>query len=47
MKVDLIVISRRTLQNWEQHHRRPVGTARALLRVAESHSKAVLEALHR
>jgi putative transcriptional regulator len=43
----LIGISPRTLQNWEQGHRRPEGTARALLRVAESHPQAVLEALHR
>lgn len=42
----LIGISPRTLQNWEQGHRRPEGTARALLRVAESHPEAVLEALH-
>ena len=39
-------ISPRTLQNWEQGHRRPEGTARALLRVAASHPEAVLEALH-
>jgi putative transcriptional regulator len=43
----LIGISPRTLQNWEQGHRRPEGTARALLRVAECHPEAVLEALHR
>ncbi len=43
----LIGISPRTLQNWEQGHRQPEGTARALLRVAESHPEAVLEALHR
>jgi putative transcriptional regulator len=43
----LIGISHRTLQNWEQGHRRPEGTASALLRVAESHPQAVLEALHR
>ena len=43
----LIGISPRTLQNWEQGHRRPEGTARALLRVAESHPQAVLDALHR
>ena len=43
----LIAISPRTLQNWEQGHRRPEGTARTLLRVAESHPQAVLEALHR
>jgi putative transcriptional regulator len=43
----LIGISPRTLQNWEQGHRHPEGTARALLRVAECHPQAVLEALHR
>ena len=43
----LIGISPRTLQNWEQGHRRPEGTARALLRVAESHPEAVLASLHR
>ena len=43
----LLGISHRTLQNWEQGHRRPEGTARALLRVAESHPEAVLDALHR
>ncbi len=43
----LMGISPRTLQNWEQGHRRPEGSARALLRVAESHPQAVLEALHR
>lgn len=43
----LIGISPRTLQNWEQGHRRPEGTARALLRVAEAHPEAVLAALHR
>lgn len=43
----LIGISPRTLQNWDQGHRRPEGTARALLRVAESHPQALLEALHR
>ena len=43
----LIGISLRTLQNWEQGHRQPEGTARALLRVAELHPEAVLDALHR
>jgi putative transcriptional regulator len=42
----LIGISVRTLQNWEQGHRRPEGTARALLRVAEQNPEAVLTALH-
>ena len=43
----LMGISPRTLQNWEQGHRRPEGPARALLRVAASHPEAVLDALHR
>ena len=43
----LIGIIPRTLPNWEQGHRRPEGTARALLRVAEAHPQAVWEALHR
>jgi len=43
----LIGTSVRTLQNWEQGHRQPEGTARALLRVAEKHPEAVLDALHR
>lgn len=43
----LIGISLRTLQNWEQGHRQPEGTARALLRVAEMHPEAALDALHR
>jgi putative transcriptional regulator len=42
----LIGISPRPLKNWKQGHRRPEGTARALLRVAASHPEAVLEALH-
>lgn len=42
----LIGISARTLQNWEQGHRQPEGTARALLRIAERHPEAVLDALH-
>lgn len=42
----LIGISPRTLQNWEQGHRRPEATARALLRIAARHPEAVLEALH-
>jgi DNA-binding transcriptional regulator YiaG len=41
------IFSPRTLQNREQCHHRPEGAARDLLRVAESHPEAVLEALHR
>jgi putative transcriptional regulator len=43
----LIGISPRTLQNWEQGHRHPEGTARALPRVAQCHPQMVLETLHR
>jgi putative transcriptional regulator len=41
----MIGVSTRTLQNWEQGHRTPVGPARALLRVAARNPKAVAEAL--
>jgi putative transcriptional regulator len=36
-------ISVRTLQNWEQGHRHPTGPAKVLLRVAELHPEAVLD----
>ena len=42
----LIGVSRRTLENWEQHRSRPTGPARALLKVVASNPKAVVEALH-
>jgi putative transcriptional regulator len=38
-------ISVSTLQNWEQGRREPEGPAKALLRVAEAHPEAVLDAL--
>ena len=41
----LIGVSVATLQNWEQGRRHPEGPARALLRVAATNPKAVLEAL--
>jgi putative transcriptional regulator len=37
----LLGISMRTLQNWEQGRRKPEGTARVLLQVAEKHPDAV------
>lgn len=40
----LLGISERTLQNWEQGRRRPTGPARVLLRVAARYPEAVLEA---
>ncbi len=42
----MIGVSLRTLENWEQGRRRPVGTARALLKIASENPKAVIEALH-
>ncbi|HRE81468.1 MAG TPA: NadS family protein [Opitutaceae bacterium] len=38
-------ISLDTLQNWEQGRRQPTGLAKVLLRVAERHPEAVLEAV--
>jgi len=43
---DMIGVSVRTLQNWEQGRREPEGPAKALLRVVEREPKAVLNALH-
>ncbi len=41
----MIGVSVATLQNWEQGRRRPVGPARALLKVAAENPRAVAEAL--
>jgi putative transcriptional regulator len=41
----MIGVSVGTLQNWEQGRRKPVGPARALLRVAEKSPDAVRKAL--
>jgi putative transcriptional regulator len=38
-------ISTATLRNWEQGRRQPTGPARALLKVAAKHPKAVLESV--
>jgi putative transcriptional regulator len=42
----MLGISPATLRNWEQRRRKPVGPARVLLRVADKHPKAILEAVH-
>lgn len=42
----LIGVSKRTLENWEQGRRRPTGPARTLLRIVESEPDAALRALH-
>lgn len=39
----LLGISPRTLENWEQGHRKPQGPAKVLLRVAARHPQAVLD----
>ncbi len=41
----MIGVSVGTLQNWEQGRRKPVGPARALLRVADRSPEAVRDAL--
>lgn len=41
----LLGISVSTLQNWEQGRRTPEGPAMVLLRVAEKHPEAVLDAV--
>lgn len=42
---DLLGISRRTLENWEQGRREPTGAAKVLLRVAATHPDVVLKAV--
>ncbi len=42
---DLLGISRRTLENWEQGRRAPTGAAKVLLLVARRHPEVVLEAV--
>ncbi len=39
----LLGVSVRTLQDWEQGRRAPSGAARTLLRIAAKHPRAVLE----
>ncbi len=43
----LLGISVATLRNWEQGRRKPEGPARVLLRVADKHPEAVLDAVHK
>ncbi len=38
-------ISVATLRNWEQGHRNPTGAAVTLIKVAQKHPKAILEAV--
>jgi putative transcriptional regulator len=42
----LIGVSVKTLQNWEQDRRRPTGPAAALLRIIAKEPKFAVEAIH-
>ncbi len=44
---NLMRVNVRTLQNWEQHRRRPTGPAAALLKIVATAPEAALQALHR
>jgi len=43
---DLIGVSVKTIQNWEQDRRRPTGPAAALLRIIAQAPKLAVEAIH-
>jgi putative transcriptional regulator len=42
---EVLCISKRTLQEWEQGRRSPSGAAQALIRIARRHPEVVREAL--
>src|SRR5580693_6426829 len=44
---DLIGVSVKTLQNWEQDRRRPTGPAAALLSIIEHDPALAVKAIHR
>ena len=44
---ELIGVSVKTLQNWEQDRRRPTGPAAALLRIIAHEPKLAIRAIHR
>ena len=43
---DVVGVSKRTLENWEQGRRHPTGPARALLKILDVHPEFALKALH-
>lgn len=43
---ELIGVSVKTLQNWEQDRRRPTGPAAALLRIIAKEPRFAVEAIH-
>ena len=42
---EVLCISKRTVQEWEQGRRSPSGAAQALIRIAKRHPEVLLEAL--
>lgn len=42
---EVLCISKRTLQEWEQGRRAPSGAAQALIRIARRHPEVLLESL--
>ena len=42
----LIGVSIRTIQNWEQGHRRPTGAAKVLLRLAQAEPEVIFRNLY-
>ena len=42
----LIGVKLKTLQNWEQGRRRPVGPARVLLKILQTDPEGAIKALH-
>lgn len=43
---NLVGVSKRTLENWEQGRRHPTGPARALLKILDADPQYALKALH-
>lgn len=43
---NLLGVSKRTLENWEQGRRHPTGPARALLKIVEADPEYALKTLH-
>ncbi|WP_099036207.1 helix-turn-helix domain-containing protein [Lacimicrobium alkaliphilum] len=44
---NVLGVSKRTLENWEQGRRHPTGPARALLKILDADPRHTLEALNR
>ena len=43
---DVVGVSKRTLENWEQGRRHPTGSARALLKIVDADPEYALKALY-